>query len=75
MEWESGRITLVGRRIVIVFSRGEVERWRTAANCFLTGLTRFTRLLLARYENENLMRKILKGNGEWGECTRERVNV
>ena len=26
-------------------------------------------------ENENLMRKILKGNGEWGECTRERVNV
>ena len=45
-------------------------------NCyFLTWLTRFTRLLLARYENENLMRKILKGNGEWGECTRERVNV
>ena len=21
------------------------------------------------------MRKILKGNGEWGECTMERVNV
>ena len=44
LEWESGRITLVGRRIVIVFSRGEVEKWRTAANCFLTGLTRLTGL-------------------------------
>ena len=36
-------------------------------NCylkFLTGLTRFTRLLLARYENENLMRKILERNME-----------
>ena len=25
LEWESGKVKLVGRRIVIVFSRGEVE--------------------------------------------------
>ena len=35
---------LVGRRIVIVFSRVEVEKWRMAEYRFLTGLTRLTGL-------------------------------
>ena len=30
--FESGRITLVGRRIIIVFSRVEVEKCRSVAN-------------------------------------------
>ena len=44
MEWESGRIKLVGRRIVIVFSRGEDERWRTATNCFFDRINKINRI-------------------------------
>jgi hypothetical protein len=32
LEFEGGKVMLLGRRIVIVFSRVEVERWREAAN-------------------------------------------
>ena len=32
LEFESGKVMLLGRRIVIVFSRVEVERWREAVN-------------------------------------------
>ena len=37
-----------------------MKRWLTAIWSFLTWLTRFTGLLLARYKNENLVRKIIE---------------
>ena len=43
-EFESRKVMLVGRRIVIVFSRVEVEKWRMAEYRFLTGFTGLTGL-------------------------------
>ena len=64
-------------KLVIPDYKQWMKRWLTAIWSFLTGLTRFTRLLLARYENENLMRKIIEENRErgMGNGKRERVNV
>ena len=32
------------RRIVVVFSRGEVERWRTATNCYFDRINKINRI-------------------------------